>query len=239
MHTEPTKQLPVNNLVEAEISLIKNIYEYDPKALATSVLQDDFRIALAWWSTKKSGGDIKYSFEEIENLLQLIIEELQRRGVQFHPDKMQPNSKEIFEKIVSRIEKNLDEKYIPSFEKNFETAVIIKDFINIVGSSIENKDFKDIDLLVRLANPTDFIKRAVETRVSKMNSLDKDLHFIWGDSEGPHDNYMPLYDLVLVKREPEIIKMAKEINLLAPLQPMKPSKKFYDIKEAANYLFGG
>ena len=51
--------------------------------------------------------------------------------------------------------------------------------------------------------------------------------------------YIPLYDLVLIKREPRVIRMSESIVPLEPLRPMKPGKKFYDVNMLLGYLFGG
>ena len=132
---------------------------------------------------------------------------------------------------------NLSE--IPSFVSKFSDAVLIKDFVSVVGSSVESDKYNDVDILVRLSDPTDFIKRAIETRIGKEYSEQKKLHFIWGDSEGPHDSFVPVYDLKLSKLEPKMVTMSDGITPMSPFNPMKPGKKFYGIEETLNYLFGG
>jgi site-specific DNA-adenine methylase len=478
----------------SEEELIKDINEYDPSEINTNILKDDFRIALAWWANKKIGKNVKYSFEEIENLLQLIIQELLDRGIVFHPEKMLPSSKVVFEKVWNKIEslseyeilmaqafgspggksrvsaklnsmmpkhkvyveafaggaalfwkkepcevevlndadpeianayrfiksattseivsmkkrkwssdkslffrllksnpesisdkfykfaythgfsygfnrqsfgynerelgicnripnlaerlKNvrirnedykkviqefdspntfffLDPPYpgewpgksgvnawkekdikemsellhnikgkflltinnlpwiknsftgfkqdsffvprtfrkgdkpkkellisnydirsvnlseIPSFASKFSDAVLIKDFVSIVGSSVEKDSYNDIDILIRLSNPTDFLKRAIETRIEKEYDDKKKLHFIWGDSEGPHDSFVPIFDLKLAKLEPKVVSMSEGITPMVSFNPMKPGKRFYNIEKTLDYLFGG
>jgi hypothetical protein len=73
------------------------------------------------------------------------------------------------------------------------------------------------------------------------------IHFVWGDLEGPHDTFVPLYDLQLKKIQPlEVVKMqheplsfdSEQICLLAAsFEPMKPSKRFYDVDDALAYMF--
>jgi DNA adenine methylase len=478
-----------------ETELIKDVIDYDPVKQPLNILKDDFRIALAWWSEKKQGKEIKHSFEEIENILQLIIEELVRRGIKFHPEKMKPESKEAFERVVSRIKeyveeelqaqafgspggknrlskilvklipthktyvepfaggaalyfrkvpseievlndidsgvtetflfiKNLDaekfnvfknknwipnrklffqlvnskptdqlesayrfmyitkysygmdrhsfgmftksttkfldrfselkerlkntvisnegyeksiqkydspntfffidppyvgnwrgkenkwtyenaeklnsilksvkgkflltinydsnitsifksfnikrhteprslgnriatniafvsnydlptEKFAeeldekPNFLRGFKDMDLIKDFVSVAGSSVKNKEYNDIDFVIRMKEPTDYLKRAVETRITKEYSGEKKLHFIWGDPEGPHDSHIPLFDLQLKKLDSKIVDMAEyAVRPMKEFEPMKPSKKFYSINETVNYMFG-
>lgn len=215
-----------------EFQLIHNIAEYNPKILPTKVLQDDFRIALAWYSAKKQGKDIKYTYEEILGLLKAIVNELKDRGIEFHPEKMKPYAREAFGKVVNELSQ------VPDFTKYIKDATLIKDFISIVGSSVEKKDYNDIDILIRLSEPTGFIKRAVETRLYKMfpEELSDKLHFIWGDAEGPHDSFVPIFDLQLKALEPKVIEMSESI-LFKPFYPMKPIKKFYIVKDAVDYCF--
>ena len=135
------------------------------------------------------------------------------------------------------IESKLSES--PPFLTDFNDSEIIKDFISIVGSSVENTDYNDIDFVIRMKDPTDYLKRAIETRLQKEYIGEKKLHFIWGDPEGPHDTHIPLYDLQLKKLEPKIVKM-EEIGFipLKPFQPMKPNKKFYSIEDTVKFMYG-
>ncbi|RLI98616.1 MAG: hypothetical protein DRP00_01630 [Candidatus Aenigmatarchaeota archaeon] len=84
---------------------IQNIEAYDPKKLSTDVLKDDYRIAFAWYSTKKQGKKLKHSYKEIIDVATKIAEELHKRGIQFHPEKYNEYGKELFRKIARRLAK--------------------------------------------------------------------------------------------------------------------------------------
>lgn len=108
---------------------------------------------------------------------------------------------------------------------NFE---IIHDFISIVGSTVKSETDhtpNDIDIHLRMKEPPEYIKRSVEVRISKMlpESVGNKLHFIWGDPEGSHDSFCPVYHLALVRAKPEIVKMAKGLEPLKTFKPMKSS----------------
>jgi hypothetical protein len=243
---DPPKQIAANkgaNLFSSDVrflaeELIQNIVGYDPHKVDNKVLADDFRIALAWWSTKQKNPSFRHSIEEIENLIQLIMEEMARRGLEFHPETYAPETRKVFDKISAKIGKSLSASPAVSISKEFKDAIIIKDFASIVGSAAEKPGYNDIDIIFRLSSPSDFIKRAVEARLTKMHKLDKPLHFIWGDSEGPHDSFVPIYDLALVKRDSKVIEMSDSVSPMSSFLPMKPGKKFYDIKEAVAYAYG-
>lgn len=225
-------------------ALIEDVIRYNPGKLPTEVLVDDFRILLAWYSTKKKGKQIKVkgrsvSIEDIENLLELVVRELLKRGIKFHPEKMKPLSREIFEKVMRRIKKNEMLSSKPKFLDKFKDATIIKDFISLIGSSVTNKDYNDIDLLIRMREPSDYLRRAIEVRIAKMfGELADKLHFVWGDPEGPHDVFIPLYDLKIERQNPvRVISMSENIAPLVPFESMKPQKRFYDVRKLAEYLY--
>jgi len=116
---------------------------------------------------------------------------------------------------------------------------VIKDCISLIGSSItqEHKP-NDIDILIRMNNPNDFLKRAIETRISKMlpEELQNKIHFVWGEKEGPHDSYIPLFDLFFKKiKKPILIEMSElsaKAELFKPYFPMKPAgSAYYDLNK--------
>lgn len=89
-----------------------------------------------------------------------------------------------------------------------EGMILVKDFICGVGSVAEKGSSNhDFDLLVK--HPLDensFLRRAVLVRLQKefpelTVGRGGDIDVFFGDSAGPHDSYVPLYDLVLLKRE--------------------------------------
>jgi ATP-dependent DNA ligase/site-specific DNA-adenine methylase len=127
---------------------------------------------------------------------------------------------------------------IPDFISNFTDAILIKDAVSVVGSSVEKEEHKDIDILCRLSDPSDFLKRAIQVRITKMfpdEQADK-LHFIWGDPEGPHDTYIPIFDLCLISKKPKIMEMMAS-GMMSPVATMKPAHRFYDPREAVEYSF--
>jgi hypothetical protein len=89
----------------------------------------------------------------------------------------------------------------------FNHLVLFKDYISIVGSTVEKGAGKDLDILVRDSAESP-LRRHIETRLLKsLPELANSIHFIWGDVQGPHDTHMPLYDLVLLRRTPKVISM--------------------------------
>lgn len=127
-----------------------------------------------------------------------------------------------------------------------EGMILIKDFINFVGSVPETgKSSHDFDLQVK--HPLDqnsFLRRAVTVRLQKQFPNLKverggDVDVIFGDTQGPHDTFIPLYDLVLMKRHPlEKIDM----TLKAEGKPKGNKQRFmshFGIKENQHNLIHG
>ena len=122
------------------------------------------------------------------------------------------------------------------FIENLGDFSVIKDCISIIGSTVtqDNKPH-DIDLLIRMNSPNDFLKRAIEVRLTKMfpDELQDKIHFVWGEKEGPHDSFIPIYDLSFRKiKEPKMVNMSAigKVNIMSPYMPMKPSgSAFYDL----------
>ena len=167
---------------------------------------------------------------------------------EFHPEKMKPYARELYNivskgKVTEASEITKEEKmakkagkteYTASIEElkslldNFKDFKIIKDFISLVGSTVKREPGHipgDIDLHIRLSEPPSYIKRAIEVRLWKMlpKEIADKIHFIWGDPEGSHDTFVPLYDLALVRSpNPQVVKMQDTTTSQMPeLQPTK------------------
>jgi len=59
--------------------MIKNISNYNPSVATNKQLGDDLKITSAWYNTKKSGGYLKHSLEEIKELADRILKEIKTR----------------------------------------------------------------------------------------------------------------------------------------------------------------
>jgi len=87
-----------------ELAKIQDIENYDPSEMNDDQLGDDWRIVCAWWSSKKRGVQIKYSEEQILNLAVKIVRETLIRGKRgFHPDTMTEHARDLYDKVVSRL----------------------------------------------------------------------------------------------------------------------------------------
>lgn len=209
--------------------------------------------------------DFKSKFDIVENSVKLILyknQEIAKIEI-IEKEKLYSTVKNLFEKgdyshitLVHRDKiKNLrrndfllndiaPDTSLDKLTSVLEDKIIIKDFVNIVGSSIDdsNKQPKDLDILVRLSD-VDFIKRAVHTHLlKKLNELgiNKPLH-LFLEPEGPHDDFIPIYNLKLELAKPfKKIKM-EDIDLsdklIIPYLPQKPyGSAYYDIAELINKL---
>ena len=128
---------------------------------------------------------------------------------------------------------------------DFKHMILIKDFISVVGSSVDKqvKEPRDLDVVVRFDPRTggDYLRRAIYTRLYKINPK---VHVIF-EPMGSSDDYVPLYDLMLVRVNPEkkLVEMQvtelkeKHCDVFVPFKPMKPKKRFYDLDQLLDYLF--
>lgn len=104
--------------------------------------------------------------------------------------------------------------------------VLVKDFINLVGSVPEKgQSTNDFDLQVKEDLQSEFLDRALKTRFKKILP---ESHVFLGDPQGPHDTFVPVYDLVLLKRQPiEKVDMTIRKGVVQKLCPQGkyPKKK--------------
>ncbi len=125
--------------------------------------------------------------------------------------------------------------------EEFKDLCIIKDFISVAGSYVdsEGKKYHDIDLIIRMNPPNDFIRRALYARFEKMlpPELFEKLHLVF-DTEGPHSSFIPLYDLCLRRiKDSARVEMSADIKIMHPYLPAKPkSPAFYDIEKLLEVL---
>lgn len=85
------------------ITDLEDIGNIDVGAFSDAKLRDKMSIAMAWYCSKKRGGEIKFSFGEILKFLGNIVHETHKRGkTEFHPGKMKPCSREAFFKVAPK-----------------------------------------------------------------------------------------------------------------------------------------
>ena len=99
---------------------IKDIETYLPDKVTTEVLKDDWRIVMAWWSQIVAGREFTYSREQVINLAALIYEELNKRGIQFHPDKMKSASRKLYKIITSKKIEDGSSEFSTAVDQEFE-----------------------------------------------------------------------------------------------------------------------
>jgi hypothetical protein len=172
---------------------------------------------------------------------------------------MKPNSLALF-KIVSEqklSEVTEDVENLEPFINNFKQAILIKDFINLVGSRVKRQEEhkpNDYDLHLRLDKDklSEYLERAIKVRLFKMvdEDLADKLHIFTGDNSGSHDSFIPLYDLALVPSDRKTVDMeSKKKDDLNPDKIQKQTNSLFEInvqvlkripkeKGLYNYLVG-
>lgn len=101
------------------------------------------------------------------------------------------------------------------FKELPQDLVVVQDFVSVVGSTVRGNDApRDLDVVVRSQwDAGDISIKAQNVWVPIRNILDPDkegrLNWI-GNAQGPHGDFMPLYDLVLRRRAEPQVKVVKE-----------------------------
>lgn len=149
----------------------------------------------------------KRNIESYVTAANWAIDEAKKRGLEINPDS------DLY-KIAMGLEESTNNIEIPELPQE---VIVVKDLISIVGSVAKGKkDPGDIDVLIRadMHEPTNtnYLIKAENINVPVRKIVDanknKTVHY-FSSTQGPHDDYIPLYDLVLRKKEvikTEIIK---------------------------------
>jgi len=113
------------------------IKSYNPKGLKQNVLQDDFRLLLAYYCQKERGNKVKASFEELLNLIRLVVIELSKFDMEFHPKRMKKCSRAAFEKALSKeFPKDVS---VPISKTDFDGVYLFKPHAALVADGTQSK----------------------------------------------------------------------------------------------------
>ena len=147
--------------------------------LTNPQLLDDHRLVHSYWSTMQKtekaivGGRNK---EDLYNIHQMLLDEMKKRGFAHH---------------IS--DKTLDKITLPGGAKLSELPdlILAEGFISLVGSTVEGRDAKDTDILIKQKS------RSLTTE-KRLSPFISNPHFIYDEVAGGQS--IPLYDLALVRR---------------------------------------
>jgi len=118
--------------------------------------------------------------------------------------------------------------------------VLVSDFVSVAGGAVRDDNPGDIDVVVRaeligdaLTIPADSVLLQLRNLIAERSGIDRHdipLHII-PEPTGPHSDYIPIADLVLRVKRPEIVEIK---SATAPQEegksgswPMKPAVPFY------------
>lgn len=164
-----------------------------------------------WYQRARKRGR---AVENYVNAARWVRDELRRRGAEV-PDlavvrEGQRLSKALVEHLFSRAPREL---------------VVVQDFVNVVGSCVKGppgREPHDLDLLIRAhSDGRGFYRvQAENVWLHLRNAFDPDkrgyLHFI-ENPQGCHDDYVPVYDLVLRRRPAPAVRVVKAEGLKVDL----------------------
>jgi len=121
-----------------------------------------------------------------------------------------------------------------------EDLVLVRDFVSVAGGAVRDDNPGDIDVVVRaeligdaLTIPADSVLLQLRNLIARQSGVDRHdlpLHII-PEPTGPHSDYIPIADLVLRVRRPEVVEVKSASEKPgageASSWPMKPAVPFY------------
>jgi SAM-dependent methyltransferase len=154
-----------------------------------------------WYASAKREGR---AVENFVNAAAWVLRALQDKGVVVDT-----------ETPLARAAQQLGKQEEPTTDDG--DLVVVKDFVCVVGSSVQadaTKPPNDMDVLFRARRDAEdnFLIQAENIWLQARKALDPDkeetLHFI-DNPQGPHADYMPVYDLVLRRRKDAEVQLVK------------------------------
>lgn len=204
------------------------------------------------YTLTKEGKLKEFNAEDIFNAHTFIVEEMEKRGFQHNPhDELDG----VLERLAKKNTSPLD------FEKLPSEILVVNNFVNLVGSSVKSDNYDDVDVLIRAdLNEDKTYYNIKNENISlplrkALTPEDKEKLHIILNPQGAHDDFIPLYDLVLrKKKELKVMKldairfrMGKALNTFkdrilkkSDVEPImknvtlpKPSMKIYGMSTEA------
>lgn len=196
----------------------KNIW----KDADDAVVIDDHRWIHVWANSIEKGRDVFLSKKQIKKLHDLVVDEMQRRGMDaglHHKSPLPFGALQLGDSITFYL-------------KEREPFLLDPTFINIIGSSVSGKEHPDdLDILIRANKNPEFeniIRKTIPEKLQNVN-------LIW-DPSGPNGPYIPAYSLHLAPTEES--KPMEPKYTIQPMSPILPAQATREIdKTSAFSLF--
>lgn len=181
--------------------------EIRPRTLARI---DDQELLQTWHRLNQWYGAAKRNSKAIEDLVNAahwVMAEAEKRGISI-------DMKGELAQEAAQLAKSLPGRLGQLWGlMPHEDVMVVPDFVSVVGGAVKNVDADDVDVLIRAAQVGDtYPINAHSVDLPIRNLLDPGksgyLHYI-ASPQGPHADYVPLYDLVLRARANAEVKLVK------------------------------
>ena len=170
--------------------LIKDINLYDKTTKSSDTLLNDHRLTHMYYSMSLDGTKIKHSREDLINLHNLISTELLERNLKHD--------------IINDLDKFelSDTEQMCDLVHDFTDRVLIKDVVSLLNSDdgllqFAFKDFKES------------FEQSLSTSLSSQFDEKLNIELLSSSDNILKDIEIPIYDLVLLKRSPRVVKLKK------------------------------
>lgn len=133
-----------------------------------------------------------------------------------------------------------DKKINATLTEKMKNIILVKNFVSFSGVDLNLKEKEKKDFLVKLSDPSDSMKRLIEARIGNSELIRKELNFIWRSISKKEDDFFPLYDLVLMRRDQKLFEVEdfSETILMKEFKVLDSSKTFSGKKDLLEFMFG-
>jgi len=202
----------------------------------------------AWWWRVHQGKTFKFTKEQVLGLAKKIYDEMKKRGFKFHPEKMQPLSRELYQK-VSTMSFDKQTAYLPiypgsqskrgslikldDFLRKWKSMKLFEQGIILVGSLANwGETTGDIDIVIKAEEDSDLFNLIAWRIMRAYPEYQDRLHFIpYGHWMGPFTSHINLADIVAqAPSELRVSEMTKEQEESEKSDKLVPFRPFYQQK---------
>ncbi len=157
----------------------------------------------------------KHVFKTFEDLRRIVFAADLGQAVEFHRT---PTNKAII--VVDKT--LLDVSQVTGYLQDF---IVVRDFLSLAGGAVKRSDPEDIDVVWRAPDSIGGMEIAFRNLLPP--NVRNRIHNVY-NPQGPHDDHIPIYDLVAVRRYPLTVVPVTKVGL-------KPLQRFTPLKMAGGY----
>ncbi len=176
-------------------NILSKLKTYDVESATDEKLESDFKIIRKWHDDKA----LNFDKAKLKPIYYSFLKELTVRKTEWelNPDEIELMGDEDLSKLLEMVEEPINPVEVRDAANVIDDIQFIPEFVSIAGSSLTSDTPNDIDIVYKF-NFSEELQQEISNSLPE--KLRQHLHYI-PDTQGPRGKYIPLYDLVLLKRE--------------------------------------